>query len=431
MSRLLERERDVARERSTPGVNPIGAGLLAAAQAAGASLTVVLLPVVLTWATAAYSEAPWSQALQVGVDAWLLAQHAGIVIPGGHVGLVPLALALVPLIACWLAGVRVARTLDPNGEAIRARVGRVGASLPPARALVAFVGGYVGLAAVACGIGSTTTVRPLAAQALVGAGVVSTVGALAGAAAWAERGRLDGVRLVLEWLRLPWLVRRCLAPAALAVGLQLGLGVVLVVVALVAGRDQVVLLHEALAPGLVGGLVLVLAQVTVLPNLTIYAVSYAAGPGFAIGADSVVSPGEVRLGALPAVPLLGGLPVDAVPVLVRVALVVLVALPGVAAGMSLHRRGYAADVREALAEAATTGVLVGLGWFVLSWLSGGAAGPGRLADVGPVPWAVGLTVGGATLVTILLTVLFRELVTSLAAEPTGPPTEPESTEAGS
>jgi hypothetical protein len=27
---------------------------------------------------------------------------------------------------------------------------------------------------------------------------------------------------------------------------------------------------------------------------------------------------------------------------------------------------------------------------VLAWLSGGPAGPGRLADIGPVPWLTGL-----------------------------------------
>ena len=56
---------------------------MAAVQAATASLVVILLPVVLAWATASYSRAPWGQAVQVGVSAWLLAHHTGIVIPGG------------------------------------------------------------------------------------------------------------------------------------------------------------------------------------------------------------------------------------------------------------------------------------------------------------------------------------------------------------
>jgi hypothetical protein len=100
---------------------------------------VILVPVVLAWATASYSRAPWGEALQVGIAAWLLAHHSGIVIPGGHLGLTPLGLTLIPLVSCWFAGVRLARNLDPNAEAIRSGIGRRRPAWPAPRALMALV----------------------------------------------------------------------------------------------------------------------------------------------------------------------------------------------------------------------------------------------------------------------------------------------------
>ena len=35
-------------------------------------------------------------------------------------------------------------------------------------------------------------------------------------------------------------------------------------------------------------------------------------------------------------------------------------------------------------------MLTGTAWLVLSWLSGGPGGPGRLAHLGPSAWSVGL-----------------------------------------
>jgi hypothetical protein len=415
MSRLLDAERRLTPPAAGAGApSPILAGVLAAAQAAGASLTVVMVPVVLTWATAAYSRAPWSQAMQFGIDTWLLGHHAGLVLPGGHLGLTPIGLILVPLLSCWLAGVRLARTLDPAGEAIRSRVGQAKPSLPPARALVAMVGAYTGGTAVACGLGSGNAVRPVAAQALVGAVVIGSLGGLAGAAAWAERGRIAGLRLILDWLRLPRLVRDSLPAAGLAIGLQLAAGLVLLVLALVLGHGQVMLLHRSLAPGLIGGSVLVLAQAVALPNLVIWAVSYAAGPGFAVGSGSHVRPGGVHLGALPAVPVLGGLPDSPMPTLVAWLLPGGCAAFGVVAGWYLMRRTAATSWPAVLAEAFTTVALIGVGWLALGWLSGGAAGPGRLASTGPTPWLLALAVVAEVGTGLLLTACGMQLVRQLS-----------------
>src|SRR3954453_17888159 len=297
-----------------PGVGPgsgraqLVAGALAAVQAAIASLVVILVPVVLAWATASYSRAPWAQALQVGVAAWLLAHHGGIVIPHGHVGLAPLGLTLIPLISCWLAGVRLARALDPKAEAIRSGVGRSRPSAPPARALMGLVLSYAALVTLAGTLATPPTIRPLVPQAFLGAAVIATLGAVAGSAAWVAGGFRPGVRRVVGRLHLPRPLLRCWRPLAVATSVQLGGALLVLIAAFVAGWHQVLLLHHALAPGVAGGLVLILAQLTVLPNLLIWSAAWTSGPGFAVGTGTSVMPGHTELGPLPAVPVLGALP---------------------------------------------------------------------------------------------------------------------------
>jgi hypothetical protein len=372
-----------------PGRPVLAAGALAAAQAATASLVIVLVPVVLAWATAPYSRAPWGQAVRVGVDAWLLAHHAGIAVAGGHVGLVPLGLLLVPLLSCWFAGVRLARAIDPNAEAVRAGIGRAAPAWPPPRALLALVVTYASLVTLAGALATTPTARPLVAQAFAGAAVISALAGVTGAAAWVAGGLRPGLRLGLDLLRLPAPVRRCLGPAGAALAVHLGGALILLLAALATGWDRVLLLHRALEPGLAGGLVLIVGQLTVVPNLLVWAASFAAGPGFAVGTGTAVLPGRVDLGALPAVPVLGALPTPGSAPAWAWALLALPVLAGVGAGGLLLRADREAGVTELLRDAGLTALLVGTAWALLGWLAGGPAGPGRLATLGPSPWQLG------------------------------------------
>jgi len=400
----------------------VATGALTAVQAATASLVVILIPVVLVWATAAYSQAPWSQALQVGVSVWLLAHHTAISIPGGQVGLMPIGLTMIPLITCWFAGVRLARTLDPKAEAIRAGIGRVRPRLPPPRALLALVLTYAGLVSLAAALAASASVRPAVVQAFFGSALICCLGAAAGVGAWVEGGVSLGIRRVLIRLRLPRPLGRCIRPVALVLTVQLTGALVLFLVALVAGWHRILLEQQSLHAGLVGGLVLVIAQLAVVPNLMIWAGAYTAGPGFAVGVGTSVAPGVTHLGALPAVPLLGVLPPSGdVPGWGWAVLIVPV-LAGVLAGGWIVRRGVD-SVQAGVQDCGLTGLLAGAAWIVLGWLSGGPAGPGRLAQLGPEPGRLGLAVavevGAGAMVVLGIVLISRRL--AAVPEPIEPP----------
>ncbi|HWM33134.1 MAG TPA: DUF6350 family protein [Pseudolysinimonas sp.] len=192
---------------------------------------------------------------------------------------------------------------------------------------------------------------------------------------------------------------RAIAAAALragggAVAAILAVSAVTVTARLVFGYADIIRLYEALHAEVIGGVAVTALQLALLPDVVIWTAAWFAGPGFAIGTGSQVSPLGTALGPVPALPLFGAVPTADLPLAFAGLLVPVVAgfLAGAAVRPALVR---ALDgvrpltiVATALAGGAFGALLLGL----LAWASAGSAGPGRLIDVGPSPWAVGFAV---------------------------------------
>ncbi|GAA4377566.1 cell division protein PerM [Agromyces bauzanensis] len=203
------------------------------------------------------------------------------------------------------------------------------------------------------------------------------------------------------------LVRRALTtlPPALVAGARgaarVGAGAAFGVLALAGALVAVLIafdyatiagLYQTLGAGIDGGLALTVAELALLPNVVIWAASWLLGPGFAIGSGSLVSSSGTLLGPVPGFPLLGALPSGApplgtlwlvVPVLLAFVGAWLVSIePVVARGGD--RLPWWVPLAGGLGSAAVAAIVLGL----LAWWSGGAVGPGRLAEVGPEPLAV-------------------------------------------
>jgi hypothetical protein len=170
-------------------------------------------------------------------------------------------------------------------------------------------------------------------------------------------------------------------------------GSVLAAVSLVAHLSEFRAASDALGPGLGGAALLLLAQLSYLPNAIIWAVAYTLGPGFAFGAGTVVAPTGTVLGAVPAFPMLAALPSGAHPGGPAWLPVLVLAMPylaGVFAGVVTVRIAPTPVLEAAplwgFAAGAATGVLAGLA----AAFSGGSLGNGRLAAVGPSGFQVGL-----------------------------------------
>ncbi len=91
----------------------------------------------------------------------------------------------------------------------------------------------------------------------------------------------------------------------------MGLGALAVAVSLVLGGGEVIALFEAGHMDALGATVITLAQLAYLPTLVVWALSFVAGPGFALGVGTAVSPAGTQLGIVPGIPVLGAVPESA------------------------------------------------------------------------------------------------------------------------
>jgi hypothetical protein len=176
-------------------------------------------------------------------------------------------------------------------------------------------------------------------------------------------------------------------------GLLAAVGAVLAAASLAVHLPEVRAASDALAPGLGGAALLLLAQLAYVPNAIIWAVAYTLGPGFAFGAGTVVTPTGSVLGAVPAFPMLAALPAGPRPegpAWVPVLVLAMPYLAGLFAGVVTVRITPTPVLEAAplwgFAAGAAAGSLAGLA----AAFSGGPLGDGRLAAVGPSGFQVGL-----------------------------------------
>jgi hypothetical protein len=306
---------------------------------------------------------------RLGTGTWLLAHGVPIATDAGPVGLIPLGLTA-------LAGWRVARAGVHTCRAIGARTLR-----RAALATIAVSAVYGGLGALAAGLAGQPAAPTRAGLTLGGfALLLSGLGA-------AVESRL--ARRVVR--RLPLAVRDGLRTGVVAALLVLGAGAAVAGIALAVSGGQASATLASYRTGVAGQAGLTVLCLGYAPNLATWSAAYLIGPGFAVGVGTTVSAAKVKLGVLPAIPVLAGLPDSAVSGLGPL----LLGLPmagGMAAGWLLVRRRLRqAAAGEAplpgwaglLGPAALTGPVAGALLGLAGWLSGGPLGSGRLAVIGP------------------------------------------------
>lgn len=230
-------------------------------------------------------------------------------------------------------------------------------------------------------------------------------GALAGAiaVAWDEGdgGVIDRLQDLLDrtphWSSVPGdAVRGAAVAMAGVVGAA---GLALAVAALLRG-GQVVALFESLRADALGVVVIGLAQLAYVPTLAAWAVAWIAGPGFAIGTGTAVSPAGTVLGVVPGVPMFGLVPDNSSPWFLIVVLLPVAA--GALAGWVIRSRQVSAGAETGIVQRLVTVVgiaaLAAGSGALIAVLSRGSLGPGRLAEAGADPGPVALALGLEVLV---------------------------------
>jgi Family of unknown function (DUF6350) len=370
---------------------------LEAALGVAVGVAIPLVPLTVVWA-AQFGFAPdWLIFWRGAVDVWLLghgvdvtftldaATASGLGLDGADTPVVVTIALLGFALLTVLAGVRAGRRIVESGHRL------LGA--------LAAMGTFAGLSLAL----TLTVLHPMARPSIWQAALLPALAFGIGAGLGMLRAdrELDTPRRgpLRRWAATLSIDTRATASAAVragtaAVALVFVASAVAVGARLVLGYADIIRLYEALHTEVVGGVAVTALQLALVPDPTVWAAAWFTGPGFAIGTGSHVSPLGTALGPLPALPLFGAIPSADIPLGFAGLLVPVVAgfLAGVAVRPALARALDGVTAAGVLAVGLGGGIAGGLLLGLLAWASAGSAGPGRLVDVGPSPWAVGLAV---------------------------------------
>ncbi|GGH50797.1 cell division protein PerM [Microbacterium album] len=389
---------------------------LDAAVAAGVGIAAALAPLTLMWVFTLGGVADWPALWPASARIWQLGN------------LVPLTIELDPTLLAELAlpeeAGSFAVSIAPLAFAVGVALFAVRSGRRAQRAGRWFTGVASGTLVTlgAAALVNVTAGNPVAhadaLPALLLPTAVYALPALAGAisAAWSDgdAGIVDRVhdaldRLPAAWREVPSLIVRGGALALVAV---VGFAALAVAVSVLLRGGDMIALYQASQVDALGVILVTLAQFAYLPTLIGWTVAWIAGPGFALGTATAVTPAGTQLGVLPGIPVLGLLPEHGSPLLVLWVLgpVLAGALAGWGMRMALrHELGPLGDREEPSVPRAVIalgiGVAAGTGGALLAVLTSGALGPGRFVEAGPEPGAVALALGLEVLLGAAITLL--------------------------
>jgi hypothetical protein len=370
------RDDDTARRSVVPQAAGRSLWLAAVWTGVGAAIvcaTTAIVAVAVCWLPVSGTSGHSLSAVRAGLLTLLAALHGGVTVDGTPSQFVPLGLTVIVGAVAWRAGSGLGDAAEALGERDVPRLCVAGAA-------------QAASFTVACVVATPFAALGSSSAPFLGVAVAALVVFLAtGGVAFARASDL-GAQLAGS-LSSPLASAARIGAAGLAG--YLAVGAVLVAGSLAVHASDVQALSREVGGGW-GGVPVLLLGVLAAPNALAAGASYLAGPGFAVGAGSTISPFTTAHGTVPAFPLLGALPSGAGATPLVWALVIATPL---LAGTLVARLAWRAGSwlqrwRDAGTGAAAAGVLMA----VFAWQGGGGIGVGRLHTVGASPGLVGAAV---------------------------------------
>jgi hypothetical protein len=340
-----------------------------------AGLTTALAISVTAWFAA--DGGSFGLSIRIGALAWLVAHGSGVHADGVDVTAVPvggvlLAGLLLYRAGRWAGATSAVDSLRDVGVGVLVMAGTYGASGTVVAALAHRSSGYVDIWRAAA---------VLASCAVVFGGL----------------GLLRGSDLTEDLLGIfPDQVRTVAAGASAGFLSMVVASAVAFAVAMGAHLSSAMTIADGLDSGVVGGTILTLIGLSLVPNAVLCAGAFMAGPGFVLGTGTIVSSAGVHLGPLPAFPILAATPRSG-GAWWQEALVAAPLLSGAVAGIVVLRRPHTPSYLLIAVRAAAAGAAGGLAFGAACLLATGAVGPGRMAEVGPDVLGITLVCGVAGL----------------------------------
>lgn len=341
--------------------------LLVSFKQAVRSITLILLPLsfisLIAWATAGSSTGNTADPLRAALWFFLIAHHIPLDLSlsnnaiSGALTYFPIGALLIPFLAIR-SGYR--KIIEEQGE------------FAPRQKRLLIISLAFSYAAVGTTLSLFATGNTVSAPIYL---VFPILFIVAGLSAFLSSNLLPEHGIKFPWqraLKVSWIVLMAL----------IGIGGLIFSLSLGWHFTTVLQLTQVIEPGIFGGLAFLAVQILYLPNFAIAALSYLAGSGVVIGNGSWLNPFVHRIDEIPAIPLLGGLPVHPHPYLI------LLVLLFVAIGFLIARYGegiFSDRVEQQRFYLATLGFIVALTLFIAR-ASSGELLSSNLSSVGPQWW---------------------------------------------
>jgi len=341
--------------------------LLVSFKQAVRSITLILLPLsfisLIAWATAGSSTGNTADPLRAALWFFLIAHHIPLDLSlsnnaiSGALTYFPIGALLIPFLAIR-SGYR--KIIEEQGE------------FAPRQKRLLIISLALSYAAVGTILSLFATGNTVSAPFYL---VFPILFIVAGLSAFLSSNLLPEHGIKFPWqraLKVSWIVLMAL----------IGIGGLIFSLSLGWHFTTVLQLTQVIEPGIFGGLAFLAVQILYLPNFAIAALSYLAGSGVVIGNGSWLNPFVHRIDEIPAIPLLGGLPVHPHPYLT------LLVLLFVAIGFLIARYGegiYSDRVEQQRFYLATLGIIAVLTLFIAR-ASSGELLSSNLSSVGPQWW---------------------------------------------
>lgn len=319
-------------------------------------------------------------ALRVGALGWLMSHGSGVTVQGIAITALPLGLSLICAWAVWRFGLSLGESVAGHGpDATTLADGDRDWTVPMATTV--FAVGYLCVATATTILAGTPETTPSLLRVWAWVGALTLIIAAPAIAIGSGRAAL--------WMSMtPISVRAAGRTAgAILIGF-LALSVLIFLGALILDFGAAANVFSRLHTDTGDAIMISILILTLVPNAVIFAGSYLLGPGFTVGVGTLVSPSLVAVGPVPAFPLLAALP-DNGPVPAWTPY--LVAVPGLVALVATvwsHGRMPTRAWDQGALRGLVGGVIAAVCFAALAVIAGGAVGPGRMSDVGPLAMQV-------------------------------------------
>ncbi|NBO07047.1 MAG: hypothetical protein EB009_02000 [Actinobacteria bacterium] len=341
-------------------------------------ITLILLPLaflsLITWATAGSSTGNTADPMRAAIWFFLIAHHVPLDLSlsnetiSGRLTFFPIGALIIPFLVIKNALLRMSE-----------RLGASSASQKRAQLLaLSFSYSLLGTLLSLLSLGSTVK-----APLYVVFPILFLVSAVS--------GYISSNLLPEQGIEFPW--QRALKLAYLLLLALVGFAGLVFSFSLIWNFNTVLDLTRVIEPGIFGGLAFLIIQILYLPNFFISTLSYIAGSGVVIGNGTWLNPFVHRLDEIPAISLLGGLPIGAQPLFILLALVI-VGLGTAAGKYGVSKYQDEVELRRFIL--ALLAIIAGLTLIIARASSGELLSP-NLESVGPhwylMPLALSLEIG--------------------------------------